>query len=200
MGPKKFQTTLALGTMGAPVQITANEASRIVKLYRSRNARIGLAWKEADLILRRMIMGSSGDAFDGVIEFDPHTIWLPNGMGIHYPGLHISEHEAIKYNSNGVYKKVYGGLVVENIVQALARIIVGEQALLIKDDLDKLALKRAEIACINMLTHDEVVSVVPERHAGKVLKMKIKHMSTPRAWCPDLPVGAEGKHDRCYSK
>jgi len=200
MGAKKFQTTLALGAMGPAMNITAAEASRIVKLYRSKNNKIPLAWKEADQLLYRMLRKETGTAFNGVIEFDELTIWLPNGMGIHYPGLHVSEHDAIKYNANGVYKHVYGGLVVENITQALARIIVGEQAIEIDDKLRALKLRKGEVAATCMLTHDEDVTCVPERLADKWLKTQIECMQKPRAWCPTLPVDADGGFDRCYSK
>jgi DNA polymerase len=200
MGAKKFQTTLELGAMGPPMMITATEAKRVVNLYRKRNHKIPVAWKEAEQMLHRMARGESGAAFGGVIEFDGDTIWLPNGMPINYPGLHISESGAFKYKSFDVYKYVYGGLVVENIVQAIARIAVGEQALLISDELEKIKLKKNEVTAISMLTHDEVVTTAPERLAEKFMGTQLKCMRTPRPWCPTMPFNADGGYDTCYSK
>jgi len=200
MGAVKFQTTLELGSMGPPMPITATEAKRVVNLYRRKNHMVPLAWKEAELMLHRMVRGESGAAFDGVIEFDADTIWLPNGMPINYPGLHLSETGAFKYKSFDVYKYVYGGLVVENIVQAIARIAVGQQALKIEDDLRKLKLKRDEVAAISMLTHDEVVTTAPARLADKQLKAQIARMREAPDWCADMPFDADGGFDTCYSK
>lgn len=200
MGAKKFQTTLALWMIGPAMDITATEAKRIVNLYRAKNNKIPLAWREAEQVLHRMIRGESGSAFNGVIEFDESTLWLPNGMGIHYPGIHVSENNSIKYSANGVYKYVYGGLCVENVVQALARIIVGQQAIEIEDNLRKLKLKKGEVAAISMLTHDEAVITVPERLAEKQLATQLSCMRKAPSWCAKLPVDADGGFDRCYSK
>lgn len=200
MGGKKFQTTLALGLMGPPMQITLAEANRAVKLYRGSNKQIMLTHKIADRMLRKMCAGESGTEFNGLIEFDPQTIWLPNGMPINYPGLHMTDSDTFKYNAHGVWKKVYGGLVIENIVQALARIIVADQALRIKKRLAALKLRKAEMQGINMLTHDEIVAVAPQRLAPQVEKLYLEEMRIPPGWCADLPVNAEAKYASFYCK
>jgi DNA polymerase len=200
LGAVKFQTILELGAMGPPMSITLAEAKRVNTLYRRKNQRIVQSWKEAELMLHRMARGEDGSAFNGVIEFEGDTIWLPNGMPINYPGLHISDSGGFKYKSFDVFKYVYGGLTVENIVQALARIAVGQQDLLIEDELAKAKLKRGEVVAVSMLTHDEIVTTVPERLADKQLKTQLQCMRTAPAWCVDLPFDADGGFDHCYSK
>ena len=199
MGGKKFQTTLALGTSGPPVHITLAAATRIVNLYRSTNSRIRAAWREADLLLHRMMRGETGTAFSGLIEYDATSLWLPNGMGIHYPNMHITP-EGIKYTSFDAHRPLYGGLVVENVTQALARIVVGEQVLATQTAMRKHKLQPSEVAAISMLTHDEEVATVPERLAEKQLAIQLKCMRTAPAWCPDLPVNAAGEYARFYIK
>lgn len=201
MGYKKFQTTLALGMMGPAVDITLAESQRIVKTYRARNNKIASAWKMLNETLERMAAGQSGELFDGLLEYDPMTVWLPNGMGLHYPGLHKGHDGALKYKANGVWKKIYGGLLLENIVQALARIVVGEQMLMTKDMLDGLKLKKNEKARVVLMTHDEIVSCVPERLADQVLTKQLGVMRLPCSnWGADIPFDAEGGYAVNYSK
>lgn len=201
MGPKKFQTTLALGMMGPPVELTLAECKKIVNLYRGRNHMISNVWKMFGEVLDKMASGQSGILFDGLLEYDSMTVWLPNGMGLHYPGLHKDETGGYKYKSNDMWKKIYGGLLLENVIQALARIVVGEQMLMTKKHLDKIKLKKGEVARVAMMTHDEIVACVPERFAAATEKALITIMRTPQHnWGKDLPLDAEASYDKCYSK
>lgn len=201
MGGAKFQTTLALGAMGPSVEIPLAEANKVVKIYRGTNRHIAAAWRTLSDVLERMARGESGTIFDGLLEYDPITIWLPNGMGLHYPGLHMTASRDLRYKANDVWKKIYGGLLFENIVQALARIAVGEQMLLTDKYLKTLKLKKNEVARIVTMSHDEIVSVVPERYAEKLLDNKIKFMRTPpHNWGSDIPFDAEGGYAHNYSK
>lgn len=204
MGHRKFQTTLALGIMGPPVDLPLEQCNQIVKGYRKTNAAIAKLWEEANTVLKNMILGKEG-VVRGLLEYDAETIWLPSGMGLNYPALKAKVNENnglgdISYLSNGKRTKIYGGLLVENWVQALARIIVGEQMLWIQTELNKLRLKKGERARAVLMTHDEVVSVVPARYAEKVQDMKIKLMRVCPAWCQGLPLNAEGGFAREYSK
>ena len=124
------------------------------------------------------------------------SIWLPNGMGLHYPGLRaIYDQEGrlqgFKYKSNGADKHIYGGLLCENIVQALAGVIIREEMVEVDNLYAKTKLKKGEIAKIATMTHDEIVSVIPERLGQKLLDANLKIMKTPPAWASDLPINAE---------
>ena len=121
-------------------------------------------------------------------------IQLPNGMHLKYPKLRKARneekgYEEWTYESGEVRKKIYGGLLCENIVQALARIIVGEQMLMI----DK------KYRCV-MTTHDEVVAHPKLRVAEKCYQFMYQCMTTPLWWCPDIPLAAEGGWAENYSK
>jgi hypothetical protein len=197
MGPKKLQTTLALGTMGPPKQLSLMECTKIVKLYRRINAEIVAFWGECERVLQHMCAGGSGRfGPDGILEYDATSIWLPNGMGLHYPGLRMlwdSEKQrpaGFKYISNGAQKHIYGGLLTENIVQALAGVVIRQEILEVRALYQKTKCKSNEIVKIVTMTHDEIVSVVPERMAQKLLDANLKIMRTPPAWAPDLPIWA----------
>lgn len=197
MGHKKFQTTLAQGVMGPPVELETSAAARIVNLYRAKRRKIAYSWEDAKHVLQNMSKGLVGDW--GVLHYDGSSIWLPNGMGLHYPSLHYNG-DQYQFKSNGVWKKVYGGLVIENVVQALARIVVAWQMLQIQKALKKLVLKDDEVATVCMMTHDEVVACVPKRYAKDVQKLMLKLMRTPPEWCNGIPLDAEAGYAENYSK
>jgi DNA polymerase len=208
MGHKKFRTTLALGTMGPPVYITLGEAQRIVNLYRGTNLKIVQGWKEGERILHDMIAGNTGTGFNDLIRYEPGTVWLPNGMPIHYPNLRYSESGNMVYSvlkgkgksKTIVDQKIYGGKFIENLVQALARIVVFDQILMVVDYLKTLRLRKGEVAKVVMTTHDEIVAHVPERFAEKVQAKMVEVMRVPPEWATDLPLDAEAGYAREYSK
>ena len=86
-------------------------------------------------------------------------------------------------------KKIYGGLLCENLVQALARIIVAEQMLMIDEKYP-----------VVMTTHDEVVALPKTRDADKCIAYMAKCMSTAPTWCSDIPLNCEGGYADNYSK
>lgn len=204
MGAAKFQTTLALGMMGPPVHLSAELCKKTVNTYRRVNSAIPALWKEAERVLAKMAAGKEGDW--GILSYDAMSIWLPNGMGLHYPSLKVlwdsekNRASGYEYMSNGKPKKIYGGLLVENVVQALARIVVSSQMLLTQDYFRSLKLKKGEIARIASMSHDEIISVVPARLAEKIKQKQIEIMRIAPDWAEGLPLNAEAGYAVNYSK
>lgn len=202
MGWKKFQATLAMGTMGPAVFISDAEAQRIVRMYRKAASKIKEMWERSEQILGKMIMHEEGSY--KCLEWDHETIWLPNGLGLHYYALNAQfngeKYTNFQYRERGKYKKIYGGLAVENKVQALSRVIIGDQLLRTQAELKKLPLKRTQHARVVMTTHDELVGCVPKAAAKDTLAMMLSVMRTPPRWCKDIPLNAEGDYDVMYSK
>lgn len=202
MGWKKFQATLAMGTMGPAVFISDGEAQRIVRMYRRAAHAIVSMWDRSESILSQMVQHVEGSY--KCLEWDHETIWLPNGLGLHYYGLNAEfdgdKFRNFKYRERGVYKHLYGGKAVENKVQALARVIIGEQLITTRDELRKMKLKKTQVARVVMTTHDELVACVPEKAAQDTLEMMIQTMRTAPKWAKGLPLNAEGGFDVCYSK
>lgn len=198
MGVDKFQMTLAKGALGGPrVNFPRDQCGFIVNAYRSANYKIAQGWKKCTSIIEDMAAGALGEhkciSWGGDGEGNG-WILLPNGMRLKYPQLRKARnedkgYEEWTYQSGDARKKIYGGLLTENIVQALARIIVMEQMLMI----DK------KYRCV-MTTHDEVVAHPKLREAEKCYQFMYQCMTTPLWWCPDIPLAAEGGWAENYSK
>ena len=211
MGAPRLQKTLALGSMGPPVFLSDDECKRIVYAYRRKNFHIKNGWAIYQQIIEQMAAGIPGSY--KCISWDHETLHLPNGMSMHYPNLHDSRIEKMVaarlkgndayadeldgmdmpqyvYERKGTENKIYGGLLCENIVQALARIIVADQ------------MRRIAAAGwrVVMMTHDEVATHVKNRQAARCDKQMQQIMMTPLPWCMDLPLNAEGGYDTFYSK
>jgi DNA polymerase I-like protein with 3'-5' exonuclease and polymerase domains len=77
--------------------------------------------------------------------------------------------------------------VVENVVQALARIIIGEQMLMINEKYRPV-----------LTVHDAVVNVIPEAEIDDAMKFIIDTMSTPPDWATTLPVACEAHFGDSY--
>jgi DNA polymerase len=193
MGAAKLQLTLAKGALGGPpVFFTLAECKKIINTYRRKNHKIQAGWEICKQIIEDMAAGRTGA--HGPIAWEANTIWLPNGMSLKYPDLKKRQNadngwDEWTYQSGDQRKKIYGGLLCENIVQALARIIVGCQMLTIS--------RKYRVV---MTTHDEVVTHVKASLGPAATAFMLKVMKTPLAWCQDLPLFAEGGHDVNYSK
>ena len=76
--------------------------------------------------------------------------------------------------------KMYGGKLIENVCQALGRIVIGEQLVRIS--------KKYKVA---MTVHDAIASVVPEdeEQTGKEYVEMAMKIRPP--WAPDLPLDCE---------
>lgn len=196
MGPQKLQQTLKQGTMGPPVDISEDECRRIVGIYRQKNWKIKAFWKKMDQVITNMTLGI--ESKEGPLEVGKGFIRLPNGMFLQYFGLHgtaeITRDDLVMTETTYLTRtgrtKLYGGLLTENVVQALSRIIIAEQMLKIHD---------AGYRIVTM-THDEIVIIAKKKDAKKALDFMIKTMSTAPDWAPGLPLAAEGDFDDCYSK
>ncbi len=192
MGAPKFQITLAKGALGGPpVFFDLDRCKTIVNTYRRKNWKIVAGWEICKGVIEDMAAGREGS--HGPLSWEKERIWLPNGMCLKYPDLKkkIGDKgwDEWSYQSKDMRKKIYGGLLCENIVQALARIVVMEQML-------AAGAKRRVV----MTTHDEVVLCVRKASAEAAYRELIKAMRTPLPWCPDLPLNSEGGFAENYSK
>jgi len=194
MGAEKFRRTLAL----AKIEIDEFEAERIVRLYRQKYYKIVQLWQVCGNVLTNMTQGRSGMINDK-LAYDNTGITLPNKLKITYPALRQNGSGFEYINDARTFRKylkdrllglpcddlpwtrIYGGKVVENLVQALAGIIVRKQMVAI-------GLSGYFVA---FQVHDENVCVVPSEGADAAEAHIISLMSKPPAWAPDLPVACE---------
>jgi len=197
MGKDKFKQTLKVGQAGVSVDLPIADAERIVNLYRSKYPMIVQLWKEANNALPAMINGYEYEFGTNVkLRCTSEGIALPNGMMVRYPNLSKAD-DGYTYDSRYGPVKIYGGKVVENVVQALARIVVFNQMAKIDQAFRKKDSKAARFKVV-LTVHDEVVAVVPEQVAQKCLDFMTKVMSTPPNWANTLPVACEGDFALTY--
>lgn len=196
-----------------PTRLTTDEilihsicCDEVVKRYRQKNNRIvggsmreptNSGWRYAqDVVLPLMESLAEGqyvrlDGFSVEIHATRHGIVLPNGMTMHYPGLERrGDQWSFMGGKSGKEREyTYGGKIIENIVQALARIVVGYQLL---------AMRTKYAARIKMTTHDEGVMLVVEARAPELYQLALNEFRTPPWWCPWLPLDAEGGFGKVY--
>ena len=192
-GALKLQHTLST-SQPVSVKLDEDECKRIVGVYREKNDKIIDLWHEADQLLEDMM----NNKFDkplpfgqhGCVFYDAEGIILPNNLRIRYPNLRRAEKDGksqIVYDSRRGEISIWGGGVVENIVQALARIIVGTQMVEIND--------KYRVA---LTVHDAAVVVVEEYKVDKALEVITGLMFKPPTWANGLPVACEAKAGATY--
>lgn len=184
-GHMRFQ--LAMSQFG--IIMDEYEAKRIVTMYRKTYSEIPKLWKEADKWIKHMI---SGD-IDKPYTYGPLTIYreyglerapailLPNGMPMYYPELIIDVNNDRHYKSRDGWKKIYGGAMIENVCQALARIVVVGA---------ELTLHEYNIITCNQI-HDEIHVVAPVQYADKYKKIMELALTKRIEWMPNLPLACE---------
>ena len=203
MGDVKFDTTLRSGSMGKVVALPdPGMPKRIVEFYRTKNQNIVALWRILQGFLARMIPQPQNSLFGDpsepdiwtykCLEFGPNYVKLPNGTKLKYPKLKFENGQFWYWGRDNYgygWKKIYGGLLTENIVQALARIIIADAMLEIN--------KRYRVV---LSTHDEVVAAVPAAQAEEAFQWGLEILRTPPIWMPNIPLDAEGGYAVEYSK
>ena len=193
-GALKLQHTLKTQPPGA--DLTESKCKEIVTLYRTENKQITDLWKAGDTVLTDLASWEKDKkeywyGKNKCLKVDSKGIKLPNGLYIRYPELKLNtENESnsyYEYKSRKGPVTIWGGSVVENVVQALARIIVGQQMIAI-----------SKMYPVVLTVHDAAVCVVEEDEVDRALARIVEVMSTPPSWAKGLPVACEAKYGRSY--
>ena len=189
MGAAKFQVQLK--NMGVEVEL--EEARRIIDIYRrTNNAIIGL-WRQAQVMLTKL---SQGDAAplgrEGVLEVVPEesAIKLPSGLLMRYDDLRFDQTEKgveFHYKTRRGRTRIYGGKVIENVCQAIARCIIAEQMLQIA--------KKYKVV---LTVHDAIAVCVRDAEAEDAQAYVEKCMRWVPAWAEGLPVNCESGAGKSY--
>ena len=198
MGAEKFKGTLKIGAGGISVDVDIDEAKRVVTLYRNTYSRISQLWNEANKALEKMAKGNEYHLDVGLqLVCDNEGIRLPNHTMIRYANLRKTP-DGFEYDGRYGAVKIYGGKVVENVVQALARIVVFDQMAKIDQQMRQLDGTDGRYKVV-LTVHDEVVCVVPEAAEAWCKEVMVREMSTPPQWCKDLPVSCECESGNNYA-
>ena len=171
-------------------KIDYNTAYEYVNTYREVYHEISSNWKFCDHVLTQITDG-------GLINVGPCTatkdrITLPNGMALWYNNLRWLDNRKYRgwvFDYAEKTKTIWGGTVVENLCQSLARIILMDHAS---------EIRRETGYRPKLNVHDELVYVVRETEAESFLKAGKEIMHGPPDWAPGLPVAAEGAMGDSY--
>jgi DNA polymerase I-like protein with 3'-5' exonuclease and polymerase domains len=191
MGATKF--AIQLKTFG--VEIDDAEASRIIDVYRKTYGRIPKLWQEANRSLEAFCNRQTAQVGcqPQALSLTERGFLLPSGLYLNYPDLKKDNDEQWSYSSRRGRIKIYGGKIVENLCQALARCVIGEQMLRIS--------KRYKVA---LTVHDAVMAVVKEEERDDAIKYVAECMSWRPKWAQTLPlaceIGAGTNYSDCSDK
>ena len=195
MGHLKFQMMLKL----QGVEIDEQEAQRIITVYRASNPRIKDLWSKGNSALSAMLSGGACQfGRKGVVEVSKKGFLLPSGLRLFYNNLSLrmevapDGHQKAIYtydsrNEKGIY--IYGGKVVENVVQALARCIIAEQML-------KIAKKYRVVLTV----HDAIMCVVKDEEVEEAKEYVRQCMTWTPEWAQGLPVNCEVGSGKNYGE
>jgi len=189
MGAQKFKAQLK--TFG--VEVTEDEARHIITIYRETYPYITALWREAQIALEAMAKGMTTSlGKNGVLNLAPEErgIRLPSGLLMRYDQL-VSVKEDGKtqyqYKTRYGWNKIYGGKVIENVCQALARCIIGEQMIRIA--------KRYRVV---LTVHDAVACIVPETEVEEAQAYIEDCMRWTPEWADGLPVNCKSGFGKSY--
>jgi hypothetical protein len=209
MGPWKLRLTLRQGAMGgAPVKIDMETAETWVAAYRESHKKVTEFWAQAETAIQLLFDRQENYPW-GPMVIDRGYIRLPNGTALDYTGIVREEGEwrmrdrqqRLVLNQFGAPVRLYGGLMTENVDQALSRVVMSQA-------MPAIAARYP----IVMTTHDELAALAPIEEAydpdpktgkmrrHKALDFMIETMTQRPAWLPMIPLAAEGAFDACYSK
>lgn len=201
-------STGALINMGAlDMGIPEEDLPDIVTRWRDANRRIRDLWYKMDAAAVQIITQGGAVGVNNVViarEFnyeqgtDCMTITLPSGRKLYYIEPQIGQNQwgnpSISYmgmdQTTKKWKRIetYGGKLVENCVQAIARDCLAQ------------AIEHLEAAGLPVIfhIHDEVVIDCPPNAA--TLEDVVKIIAQPIPWAPDLPLGADGWVGQFFKK
>ena len=193
MGAKKFQAQLK----NFNVAIDLDEATRIIDTYRATYPKITELWKSAASALKAILQNQQTTlGRGGVLKVEGKDgILLPNMLYLRYPNLRLLQNDEGKtelvYDTKRgkalIPTRIYGGKVIENVCQALARIVIGEQMLLV-----------AKKYRVVMTVHDAIACIVPY-HDVKIAKEYVEMcMRTRPDWGMELPLNCEAGYGTSY--
>ena len=187
---------------------SSEELQGWVKSYRASVPNIVAFWRKYKAVLRAMVQGMNVGIDDkGILQLEGNCVVLPNGMKLVYRDIRCEKNENgfdqyIYWGRNIRTKKpdwenTFEGRMVENAVQALARIVLTTQMGWIKAEFRKRGWSRDD-AHLAMQVHDELIVCCREDIAEEVLEIMQHYMAKPPHWASDLPLGSDGDIAKRY--
>ena len=192
------------------VMMDQAKADWIVETYRSTYPNVKSLWYGLENAAVQAVLVGGIHSYNGIkyeVVHDAAGCWLrctlPNGRHIWYFDPEVNwemmpwgkEKQCLSYQgrdnkNNGVWGRVrtYGGMLTENVVQAIARDMMVESMLVVE----------YHGYAILLTVHDEIISEVDEGFGS--LKEYEELMGRSPLWARDCPIGVEGWIGKRYRK
>ena len=163
-------------------------AKKIIDKYRDAAQPVKTFWEMCDALIKRSLVEGKPYTHK-CLTFEKERIVLPSGLALRYPQLSgvADEKGRIQWTYGDDKKKLYGGKLTENIVQAVARCVMTDGMLRIQK----------QYPCV-LTVHDEVVALVPESEADDAENWVLAQMTMVPKYMPGIPLGAEAGHAKRY--
>jgi DNA polymerase family A len=213
-GAPKFRHMLFIGNGGVSVQVTEEEALRIVRHYRSAYPEIPELWKRGGNLLTQIMaisrpikpglgvklrqsivaaqVGSLEHSWVRAVTPGHDSIWFPNGLCIAYPNIRqertpTNDIELVYDGPNKQRYRIYGPKAIENISQALSRIVVTD-----------IAVRIFHLTKIHpfLSTHDSLDYCVPVGDVQWWDEVLEEEFAKVPDWAEGLPLASEGGFGR----
>lgn len=180
------------------IDIELEEADRIVRMYRKANRRIVALWYDVDAFIKRVLL-EQPDHFIKSPKVPKVmarmvgrwlAIGLPSGRCLWYFEPEMDGDRITYWGRNpkagGAWMRVetYGGKLVENITQAIARDVIADALLRLEEQGFKPLFQ----------VHDSTAVPGSEDRLPEFKSI----ISSPPKWWPELPVDVDAYHDRRY--
>jgi len=216
MGAEKFQKTMI---EWEGIDLGEDVSELAVKAYRATHPQVVKFWYDIEAAAMKAVRNAGKTYEVRSIRFIQMGqylyLLLPSKRALAYAAPVIEDRERkrkvkkrdgsveirreirpalVAWSVDGYTKKwkkraLYGGLLVENIVQALARDVMADAMI---------TLEALEFYPLILSVHDEIVSETAIGHGS--LDEFLAVMRTPPAWDPGMPVEAEGWEGERYRK
>jgi DNA polymerase len=202
MGAKKFTDSCAK----AGIELSDDQAKAVVQLYRNTNRQITAFWSALNSAVIRAVKEPGSVHNVGAIKYTSRGgyLWcvLPSKRPLAYAKPKVVEretpwgttNEAVSFEGMDSFTKkwerhdLYGGLLAENVTQAVARDIMADAMVRLENKGYPLILS----------VHDEVVAEVPDGF-GSVAEFESLMCQVPD-WAVGCPIDAEGYESTRYRK
>lgn len=183
----------------AGLDIAADEAQRIVNVWRATNRAVVESWRAVERCFRAALAGQPFYEWRGFTFASPRAglviITLPNGYDLRYPHAAVSSSGELYYAPQGKPKKIYGGKIWENLMQCL-----GGQ--LLRGALVTLEGMQNSVLPIGVILHvyDEIVAEAKTAYAKRAAAAIAGVMTRAPVWAPEMKLEVEQKISKRWGK
>lgn len=206
-----FQQYLAGGPLGMdPMFVSDSFAKNVKNSYDLKHPNIVAMWNEIKYSVLPVLADGGEHRFgrNDCCIARKDSIELPSGRILRYPNMRRKVtgddrgfKEEYYCDSTTVVRgvplprKIWHGLIIENVIQAIARDVLAYQMVITNDQ-----LMRNGYGWVVGSVHDEILAILWEMTVGESFSIMQRCMAMMPDWAQGIPLASEGGYAREYSK